>query len=125
LLANELELLQRRREAMASEAGDAPGWLISDFWVEDSTAFSEALGLPNVQQQTFAAELARAVTSVVRPKLLVLIDRPDAGTPGESTIGSRLRSLASRPGVGPLLRIESSAPLTPLQQTLAAVQAMQ
>jgi 2-amino-4-hydroxy-6-hydroxymethyldihydropteridine diphosphokinase len=123
LQAKELEFIAARRRVLTSAlAGGSTDWQVSGFWLAESLAHVQAAGWPESVEQAITDELGRRASQVVRPKLLVLIDQ--AGEFEQNGYRERLRELATRPGIGPLLLIEHGKQISPLEQVLAAVQAM-
>jgi hypothetical protein len=107
-----------------ASVGTGP-WTISDFWLDESAAYLGAADVLADQRQLLGKELEVLASQVCRPKLLVLLDASGPLQSSSRQMADRLRALASRPGVGPLLRVESTATLSAEQQVLAAVLAMQ
>ncbi|MBN2580422.1 MAG: 2-amino-4-hydroxy-6-hydroxymethyldihydropteridine diphosphokinase [Pirellulales bacterium] len=89
----ELEFLQQRRDLLA---GDDPqwsnhrNWTVSDFWFDQSRAFA-SLWLSAEQQAAFDVQYQAFRRRVTPPKLLVLLDAPNA------TLLDRIRQRC-RPG---------------------------
>jgi len=115
-------------------------WTVSDFWFDQTLAFARVwLDRPLCEQFERLFQAARQ--SVVRPKLLVVLDVPAdelyrrvqaRGRPYESDLTSnqleriRLEVLAEagKPGVGPVLHLGDITIEAAAEETLAAIDGM-
>jgi deoxyadenosine/deoxycytidine kinase len=139
--AMELEFLQQRTHLLAA---DGPQWQlpeaswVSDFWFGQSAAFAHAW-LSSAQQAEFCRRWAEARRSVVRPRLIVLLDAPNdvllnrighRGRAGEESLTAEIlnqirenvRIEVRRPDVGPVmyLTLDESQPM--IEEISAAMQ---
>jgi hypothetical protein len=123
LADNELQLHRQRARLLADAPIDRRGWTLSDFWLEESVAFSEGAG---DSAESFGVAFD---PQVPRPKLVVILNLPEPATQPSGRLAERLSRLAFRPDVGPVLRIDAVVPpsigLSAEEQIIAAVQAMQ
>jgi 2-amino-4-hydroxy-6-hydroxymethyldihydropteridine diphosphokinase len=128
LMAKELELIGKRGALLDQSGwGTVSQWTVTPFWLGESLAYGEAIGLEPAQQRQLAGAVAIAQSGSVRPKLLVLVDaelEAMDGARSPSVLQARLQQCAQQPGVGPLLRIESASQITAQDQIRAAVDAM-
>ena len=123
-----LELLSEWTELLSP---DRPGWsdaagTVSDFWFEEALAFAR-VWLPAEEQAEYHVLWDQARAGVVRPRLVVLLDQPEACRVGRGQIEqfqAELLQLATRPGQGPLLRICGDDLQTALPEVAAAMEAM-
>jgi len=116
-------------------------WAVSDFWFDQSAAFARAW-LPAERIEAFLERYERARQTVVRPRLIVLLDAPAGellsrvrgrGRACERRLTTeqleRIRQAvidqAARPDVGPVLRAGSDDPDAVLAEVLAAVRGME
>jgi len=141
--ATELELLHRRVQSLATESSvwqaSANLW-VSDFWLDQCLAFA-GVWLPVDRWTAVAARLIEAAREVVRPKLIVLVDRPTdellarIGALSDATARrwtreplDRLREALAQcvrePDVGPVMRLTDQPPELMLREILAAAEAM-
>jgi 2-amino-4-hydroxy-6-hydroxymethyldihydropteridine diphosphokinase len=154
--AMELEFLEARAKMLAATdgpwAGGVGGCLpceagkqvcspyVSDFWFDQSAAFARVWLAPE-RWNEYAERFERARQSVVRPRLVVLLEAPAAellrrvrarARPCEQDltaetldrIGQAVRRQAGGPGQGPVLRVPDGDRETALAEVLAAVEAM-
>lgn len=137
----EIRLLDWRKELLDAEC--RPGehaLVVSDFWFEQSLAYAAAW-LPLEETQRVERHCRALAPSVIRPKLLVLLDIPEAvsldilehrGQAIEQTwdcehlasLRASLLALASRPGVGPVVLVDQGDQSQRLSEVLAAIESM-
>ena len=137
----ELEFLEQRCRLLAA---DRPEWgqselAVSDFWFDQSAAFARVWLRPD-QWDAYRPQWERARPTVVRPRLIVLLELSvDAlierirgrGRSGESLlvadqidrIARSIDQQAAEPDQGPILRLRADSE-TALDEVLAAVEAM-
>ena len=124
-----LELLREWSELLSPSR---PGWsaaagTVSDFWFEEALAFAH-VWLPVEEQAEYHVLWDQARAAVVRPRLVVLLDQPEACRAGRGQLASEfaaeLLQLATRRGQGPLLRICGDDLETALPEVAAAMEAM-
>ncbi|MBL9124412.1 MAG: 2-amino-4-hydroxy-6-hydroxymethyldihydropteridine diphosphokinase [Planctomycetaceae bacterium] len=98
--AVELEFVRARARLLKGVARKTGGsWLISDFWLEQSLAYAT-----EAEREAVEKEIERQLTSVVTPKLTVVVEpKFSAGTPAAERTTRALQELVSRPHVGPVL----------------------
>ena len=113
---------------------------VSDFWFDQSAAFARAW-LPAERLEEYLEKYERLRRTVVRPRLIVLLDAPadellarvrQRGRPCERHLTveplARIRQAvlreAERPGVGPVLRAGGDDAEAVFAEVLAAVQGM-
>lgn len=152
----ELEFLQRRARLLAARSfggthrcptDGRPAWspenrlAVSDFWFDQSMAFAR-VWLPPDKLDAFRRRWQELRPTVVRPKLLVVVDAPAGqlfqrvvrrGRRGEQRLDRRQlerirRSVldqASRPDQGPLLQVVNNDFQQVFTEVLAAVEAME
>ncbi len=137
----EIEFLDSRRRLLAADACDFTHLAVSDFWFDQSLAFSR-VWLPEAEFASFRRRWETARREVVPPKLLVLLDVPgeelhrrvgSRGRPYEGRLSveqldrlrQSVRAEAARPGVGPVLRLLRPDPEEALRELTAAVASMQ
>ena len=116
-------------------------WAVSDFWFDQSAAFARAW-LPAERLGAFLERYEQLRRTVVRPRLIVLLDAPAdellrrvrrRGRECERRLTAdqleRIRQAVveqtARPDVGSVLRADSDDPDAVLAEVLAAVQAME
>jgi 2-amino-4-hydroxy-6-hydroxymethyldihydropteridine diphosphokinase len=136
-----LALLARRaaalREALSSPGREAT--LMSDFWLDQTLAFGRCSLESRATDELSSVGIATAGAEL-RPKLLVLLDRPvgelSAGAErlaenGLHAHGQRLEAIrsalleqVSQPDQGPVLRLDAANFELCLAETEAAIQAM-
>ncbi len=139
VLAQERQILARRAAVLAQDrwpAGNQPA--ISDFWIGQSWAHARGrLTVDELSQWENEWQAARPAT--VSPKLLVLLDAPDAwwmtrdpDSPadnrtnlGNMRLRQDLRNAVQIGGQGPWLELDASRPEWATTELAAAIQAMQ
>jgi len=140
---SELQFLDRRSRWLATGQPfwSAGRWVVSDFWFDQSLAFAR-VRLPPDRQDALRRHWDQRRQAVPGPKLLVLIEAPAKALParlrppdapgGErwdleqlDRVGREIAAEAARPGVGPLLRVAPGDPERALEETVAAVEAME
>ncbi len=124
-----------------SGLGASHRWLVSDFWFDQSAAFARAW-LPAEQYASFLSRYERLRETVLRPRLIVLLDAPAEelvrriglrGRPCERRLTAveleRIRRAVvdqtARADVGPVLRAGERDPGAIFSEVLAAVHGMQ
>jgi 2-amino-4-hydroxy-6-hydroxymethyldihydropteridine diphosphokinase len=134
----ELEFLEQRARLLASLPSDQI--VVSDFWFDQSVAFARAW-LPQEQLGDYLTEFERLQSTIVRPRLLVVLDLPEErllerirtrGRPCEQRltaaqlgrIRSEIAAQTRQAAVGPVLRIDNANHEAAFAEALAAVQAM-
>ena len=140
----ELEFLQQRTRLLAA---DSPQWsdrtrlTVSDFWLGQSLAFAR-VWLPPQRREAYRRHWERSQLGVIRPKLIVLLEAPGErllkrvirrGRPYErdlteqqlERIGRAIAGEAASPDQGPVLKIMADDADRVLQETAAAVAAME
>ncbi len=125
----EIEFVERRRDQLAQiDRENRSKLAISDFWIGQSLAYA-GVSVPSAERDP-----ADWPATVVRPKLLVVLDPDNAirsETAGERPavqrhlLGERLLGLARSAGVGPLLELTSPDATENLAEAIAAIEAMQ
>lgn len=140
----ELEFLSQRVGLLGADApfwANRTDWVASDFWFDQSPAFARAW-LPPERYPHFHAAWENARREVVRPRFVALLDAPSEelhrriaqrGRPYERGIGverlERIReeilAQIAQENTGPVLRLENVSRQEALDETLAAMQAMQ
>lgn len=144
----ELEFLEDRAKRLAlvsrpcsqaSVASNAGGWFVSDFWFDQSLAFSRAW-LPQERLPELVERWAAIRQGVPHPRLVILLDAPAEvlvsrlqarGRPCERNltedqlerIRRALLETIGRPDVGPILRLPSDDPEIALTEAAAAARA--
>jgi 2-amino-4-hydroxy-6-hydroxymethyldihydropteridine diphosphokinase len=127
-LATEIELLDRRAALL-----NADGWpnrdrlTVTDFWFDQSRTYGDA-GLEQDAKPKFYDHWETARRGVLAPKLLVILEPPDARppTPQEQTLTGlalsnfHLHELTT----GPVLDVRSATANEQLAEVCAAVEAM-
>lgn len=140
--ALELSFLDHRAGQLAQQRWrDAPLLLVSDYWFDQSLAFSQQW-LEPAAQRAVRARYEHWLPTVIRPKLLLALDAPAEelqrriaarGRPFEQQVTcdqlERLRTLLdellSAGGHGPLLRIDVTRTMpTAEEEAIAAIEAM-
>jgi thymidylate kinase len=137
----EIRLLNWRQQLLAAECcPQRHSLVISDFWVDQSLAYAAAW-LPLDEAQRVERHCSDLEHLLVRPKLLVLVDVPEAisldvienrGQAIEQNwdyehlalLRAKLLELAIRPGVGPMILVEGGDEERRLAQVLAAIESM-
>ena len=137
----ELEFLQQRAQLLAA---DGPQWQlpegtwVSDFWFGQSAAFARAW-LSSGEQAEFRRRWAEARRSVVRPRLIVLLDAPtevllnrirQRGRAGEQSltteilnqIRENIRTETRQPDVGPVMHLTLDEAQPMIEEISAAMQ---
>jgi deoxyguanosine kinase len=116
-------------------------WIVSDFWFDQSAAFARAW-LPADQLEAYCQHYEQLLPTVMRPKLIVLLDAPgdellarvrrrgrscERPLTAESLdrIREEIRKQVGRPDVGPVLRVESEDSEAVFAEVLAAVRGME
>jgi len=139
---SEIELLELRSSQLSGAilAGKEPReTVISDYWFDQALCFA-ALTLPTERLNEFNRLWQSAAATVLRPKLLVLLDAPveslwnraktvESCPPGLNRESfARLRQAivdrAAAPGRGPLLRLDSRQPENARIELVAAIESM-
>ncbi len=139
--AMELEFLQQRVRLLAA---DGPQWQlpegswVSDFWFGQSAAFADTW-LASGEQAEFRRRWAEARRSVVRPRLIVLLDAPTEvllnrirrrGRGGEESltaeildqIREKIRIETRQPDVGPVMHVTLDESQPMIEEISAAMQ---
>jgi 2-amino-4-hydroxy-6-hydroxymethyldihydropteridine diphosphokinase len=121
----EIEFLAKRQQLLAAETWEqTPGWAVSDFWIGQGLAYAARQLSANEFDRY--RDLWRATAStVVAPKLLVLLDPPQEARFDQDGLRSRIEELAMQPGRGPLLRLRETDKATVVARLNAAIDAMQ
>lgn len=120
----EIEFLACRRRLLARASWPpCEDWSISDFWFDQSLAWSARLDAAG--QAEVHAAWQQANKEVVPPKLLVLLRSPREDDPIARELSDALETLSRRPGVGPVLRLRADDRDAMLQEAAAALAAMQ
>lgn len=137
----ELQFLHARGALLAADHArwSAGRLVVSDFWLGQSLAYAK-VRLPAVRREDFGREWAEVSRGAVFPKLTVLLDAPlehlrehaarlaDFRQARVDVSVERIREAvleeASRPGVGPVLRLVAGGGSQALTETLAALEAM-
>ncbi len=138
----EIEFLRQRGDLLSREriCWQSGSLVTSDFWFEQSLAFA-AVWLPTERLKAFRRAWEEVQASVVRPRLVVLLDAPvdllverirRRGRGGELALSlatlERIRQAilrrATRRGVGPVLRLTCESRQSILGEVLAAAAAM-
>jgi 2-amino-4-hydroxy-6-hydroxymethyldihydropteridine diphosphokinase len=132
-LQAEIELLTRRRQLLDRESWQQPERLaISDFWLEQSRACN-GLDLDVRESAALAGAVEDACRGVIRPKLLILLNAAapsgrgatsGAAERAEATMREAMVAAATRPGIGPVLRLTDSEPEMQLIEAKATILAM-
>jgi len=141
--AVELEFLRERTRLLAADLPkwreEGPVW-VSDFWFDQSLAYA-GVWLPPERRGAFRTRWEEARSSVVAPKLTVLLDAPADQLAErirrrgrsyehrlETDLLDRIRrailALAGAPGHGPMLRLSDEEPDRVSAEVLAAMEAM-
>lgn len=144
----EVAWLQQRAQQLArsdphwAQAETRPGrWTVSDFWFDQSAAFAD-VWLPGSRREEFRQRWRAARANVLPPKLTVLLDVPATalqqrirarGRPYElgltveqlERIRAAILAQASAPDLGPVLRLTYDQERECVEETLAALQAME
>jgi 2-amino-4-hydroxy-6-hydroxymethyldihydropteridine diphosphokinase len=139
----ELEYLRQRTQLLAADLAEWSGrrLAVSDFWFDQSAAFAR-VWLAAEQLAAFEGRWQQSRRTVVRPKLIVVLDLPaerllervrGRGRRGEQRlsaeqlerIGRAILDQAGRPDQGPVLRLGDDDPDAMLGEVLAAAEAMQ
>ncbi len=119
----QIELLESREKQLARSTwppDDRP--TISDYWFNQSLWFAEqTLGRDDLIK--FADRWQLAVGRIVQPKLLVSLDAGQAAAEPDEAL-QLLWSMVSRPGCGPLLRLDAAKPEAARTELAAAIDAM-
>jgi 2-amino-4-hydroxy-6-hydroxymethyldihydropteridine diphosphokinase len=126
--AGEIKFITRRREMLDPQGwGSQPRLTISDFWLEQSRAYISTWTDTEARRE-ISALIDAASATVVRPKLLVLLDPPRATNVGAADENERIRralvAAAERSGVGPLLRLGGGGLTAQIDEATAAIAAM-
>ncbi|HEY4311428.1 MAG TPA: 2-amino-4-hydroxy-6-hydroxymethyldihydropteridine diphosphokinase [Pirellulales bacterium] len=131
-LQAEIESIIRRRQLLDRESWEQPERLaISDFWLEQSRAYGGILDAR--ESATLAGAVDEACRGVIRPKLLIQLGATAphgrGATSGaaenvDATMHEAIVAVATRPGVGPLLRLTDSESEVQLAEAKAAILAM-
>ena len=127
-LAAEIELLDRRAALLNAERWPNRDRLtVTDFWFDQSRTYGDA-GLDHDAKPTFYDHWERARRGVLAPKLLVILEPPDARppTPQEWTLTglARLNFHVHELTTGPVLSVRSATAAEQLAEVCAAVEAM-
>jgi 2-amino-4-hydroxy-6-hydroxymethyldihydropteridine diphosphokinase len=139
----ELEFLDRRSRLLALDSSTwrepASLW-VSDFWFDQCLAYAR-VGLSAEERIAFERRWEEAARGVVRPKLIVMLERDAERLPGRiarrghrgappptrdmaDRLREALQTCLRRPDVGPVLRLVDQPPEEALRELLAAVEAM-
>jgi 2-amino-4-hydroxy-6-hydroxymethyldihydropteridine diphosphokinase len=141
--AMELEFLRQRTELLSTthpEWSTSGQYALSDFWFDQSRAFAD-IWLPSGQTEPYQSRWELARQTVVRPKLIVVLEAPveqlrrriqQRGRPGEQDLAEEIlveihRAIlaqAARPDQGPVLRLVNEDPEPAVDELLAAIQSM-
>jgi 2-amino-4-hydroxy-6-hydroxymethyldihydropteridine diphosphokinase len=141
----ELDFLDQRRRLLSVEENAeifcSKRLVVSDFWFDQSAAFARVWLAPE-RYAEFEQRFEEFRCDVLQPKLLVLLNAPaeelsarirSRGRRGEELLTvehlERIRQLlfdqASRPDVGPILKLDSRNPEESLAEVSAAIEAME
>lgn len=116
----EIEFLASRQRLLARDRWPpSEEWAISDFWFDQSLAWSAALDAAG--QAEVHAAWRQMQQDIVPPKLLLVLEAPPQAELG---VGAALDALSRRPGIGPVLRLRADDRDAMLQEALAALAAM-
>ncbi len=137
-----IQFLQRRAELLSEsrQVGQA-GLVVSDFWFDQSLAFARPW-LSDAEFRVFCKLHRQIRGDVVQPKLVIALDAPTEflarriakrNQAQERTLAveqldvlrSSLADLVSQPNLGPVLRLDATEPQLALEETVAAIRAMQ
>jgi 2-amino-4-hydroxy-6-hydroxymethyldihydropteridine diphosphokinase len=142
----EIPFLNQAAWALSADLWDGPEMLrVSDFWFDECLLHAEAT-LPPEKLAVFRTEWETSLERITRPKLLVILDAASESiqeeTAGEDLgdeqpwrravlleesdmLRQAILDRASQPGQGPVLRLLAADLSTALDETVAAIQAMQ
>lgn len=122
----EIEFLARRQQLLAragwGERMDTSRWTVSDFWFDQSMAWSTAY-LEPTEQAAVRNAWGASRDEVMSPKLLIVLQAEASST--WRPFGEELDRLARRPGAGPVLWLPAAEWETTIRETAAALAAMQ
>lgn len=133
----ELELLDKRSRMLSRAAYRDDGLVVSDFWWGQSPAIGSHW-LSGRRLARFLEACRQAMATIVRPKLLIVLDTPEirslagsarsAARNEESQTCAAIRSAimvrARQPGLGPALWLDARDPEYALSESRAAIEAM-
>jgi len=118
----EIEFLARREQLLGRSGwNETGGWAVSDFWFDQSLAWSAAR-LDPAERLAVGGAWRAARDRVVPPKLLIMLQTDDSST---LTFSKELDRLARRPDVGPVLWFSAAEQETTIREAAAALAAMQ
>jgi len=121
----EIEFLAKRQQVLTSETWEqTQGWAVSDFWFDQGLAYA-ALHLSADELIRYRELWKAAASTVVTPKLSVLLDSPHEMNADDSRLRNSIAELATQPGHGPVLRLREPDSATIVAQLGAAIDAMQ
>ena len=125
-VAREIEFLVRRLKLLARKTWRQPElWAASDFWFDQSLAYS-AVDLDPAGQAAVSQAWRDALGEIVPPKLLVVLEPAEKSAAGQrQRLGDELDRLARRTGIGPMLWLPAEDWETTVRETAAALAAMQ
>ncbi len=134
------EEFPRQSEAEAPRDTARACWTVSDFWFDQTLAFARVWLKGRLRQQ-FASLVEEARQSIVRPKLLAVVDAPAAAL--HRRVAARNRSCernltaaqlerirlavlneAGKPGVGPVLHVRDMTVAAATEELLLAIDGM-
>lgn len=124
--AREIEFLVLRQKLLDRKTWRQPDlWAASDFWFDQSLAYS-AVDLDPAGQAAVSQAWRDALGEIVPPKLLVVLESANESSEGErQRLGEELERLARRTGIGPVLWLPADDWKTTVRETVAALAAMQ
>ncbi|HEV7226800.1 MAG TPA: 2-amino-4-hydroxy-6-hydroxymethyldihydropteridine diphosphokinase [Pirellulales bacterium] len=118
----EIEFLARREQLLGRSGwNEKHGWAVSDFWFDQSLAWSAAR-LDPAEQLAVQDAWRAARERVVSPKLLIVLQTDESST---RKFSEELDRLARRPEVGPVLWFSAAEWETTIREAAAALAAMQ
>jgi len=141
----QIESCDNRMQTLIRPVDAGPeAWFVSDFWIEQAWVDARC-ELDDESFTRFASNWEQASANILRPRLLVIVDEPSSAShipldSGDIPVGPwssetppavsrRWRSLfwaqATRPGRGPLLRLDEPDVDRAAEEVTAAIQAMQ
>lgn len=119
----EIEFLAGRQRLLSRDRWPPGGdWAISDFWFDQSLAWSAALDAKG--QSAVQAAWRRMQPDVVPPKLLIVLEAPPGRDDVARDMSVALDALSRRPEIGPVLRLRADDQNAMLQEASAALAAM-
>ena len=120
----EIEFLASRQRLLLRNRWPPSGdWAISDFWFDQSLAWSAALDAEG--RAAVLTAWRRMQPDVVPPKLLIVLEAPAERDDVARDVSIALDALSRRPEIGPVLRLRADDRNAMLQEASAALAAMQ